>query len=95
MVGAIADWFTVGRPVSPPAGQRPHRRYCPGANGKSARNWPALSGKNFLSEAAISDAKLYSMDATRKVAGWLSQPENGILIAGQMAAGSAAMVVTR
>lgn len=92
MVGGIADWFAVTALFRHPLGLKiPHTAIVPRRKHEIGQKLARFVRQNFLSEQAIAD-KLHSMDATRKVAGWLSQPENSALIAEQMAAGGAAIV---
>lgn len=92
MVGGIADWFAVTALFRHPLGLKiPHTAIVPRRKREIGQKLARFIRQNFLSEEAIAD-KLSSMDATRQIAGWLSQPENSTLIAEQMAAGGAAIV---
>ncbi|MCI0398327.1 MAG: DUF445 domain-containing protein, partial [Chloroflexi bacterium] len=92
MVGAIADWFAVTALFRHPLGLKiPHTAIIPRRKREIGEKFARFVRQNFLSEEVITD-KLHSMEATRKVAEWLSQPENSGQIAEQMAAGVAAVI---
>lgn len=92
MVGAIADWFAVTALFRHPLGLKiPHTAIVPRRKREIGEKFARFVRQNFLSEEVITD-KLHSMEATRKVAEWLSQPENSGQIAEQMAAGVAAII---
>ncbi len=91
MVGAIADWFAVTALFRHPLGLKiPHTAIIPKRKDAIAENFGRFVKSNFLSEQVISD-KLYSMNMSKSVALWISQPENSKLIANQVAAGLAGM----
>jgi uncharacterized membrane-anchored protein YjiN (DUF445 family) len=91
MVGAIADWFAVTALFRHPLGLKiPHTAIIPRRKREIGEKLARFVRQNFLTEEVITD-KLHSMEATKKVAEWLSQPENSALIADQLAAGAAAV----
>src|SRR5512134_1245596 len=91
MVGAIADWFAVTALFRHPLGLKiPHTAIIPRRKREIGEKLARFVRENFLTEEVITD-KLHSMEATKKVAEWLGQPENSALIADQLAAGAAAV----
>jgi uncharacterized membrane-anchored protein YjiN (DUF445 family) len=92
MVGAIADWFAVTALFRHPLGLKiPHTAIIPRRKREIGEKLARFVRQNFLTEEVITD-KLHSMEATKKVAEWLGQPENSALIADQLAAGAAAVI---
>ncbi|GAB4458001.1 MAG: DUF445 domain-containing protein [Anaerolineae bacterium] len=92
MVGAIADWFAVTALFRHPLGLKiPHTAIVPRRKREIGEKLARFVRQNFLTEEVIAE-KLYSMEATKKVAEWLGQPENSALIADQLAAGAAAVI---
>ena len=89
MVGAIADWFAVTALFRHPFGLKvPHTAIIPHRKDTIAENFGRFVKQNFLSKPVISD-KLRSMNISKSMAEWLSQPENSQLIARQVAIGLA------
>lgn len=92
MIGAIADWFAVTALFRHPLGLKiPHTAIVPTRKNEIGQKLARFVRQNFLAEEVIAD-RLESLAATRKVAHWLSQPENSALIADQFATGVAAII---
>ncbi len=76
MVGGIADWFAVTALFRHPMGiPIPHTAIVPTRKDKIGRSLGRFVQSNFLSREVIV-TKLRSIGASRKIAHWLSQPEN-------------------
>jgi uncharacterized membrane-anchored protein YjiN (DUF445 family) len=90
MVGALADWFAVTALFRYPLGLKiPHTAIVPNRKEEIGENLGRFVRYNFLSGEVIAD-KLRSMDITRRVVRWLSQPHNSQLIANHVAEAAAA-----
>lgn len=87
MVGAIADWFAVTALFRHPLHLKiPHTAIIPNRKDSLGRSLGLFVQSNFLSEDVIA-GKLRSMSVARRVAGWISQPENSKRTANLAAAG--------
>ncbi|OZM70398.1 DUF445 domain-containing protein [Amycolatopsis antarctica] len=76
MVGALADWFAVTALFRHPLGLRiPHTAIIPRKKDTLGRSLGDFVGSNFLAEDVVRD-KLHRLDMSRRLGGWLSQPEN-------------------
>jgi len=92
MVGAIADWFAVTALFRHPLNLKiPHTAIVPTRKDQIGQTLGRFVKNNFLSAEVISD-RLKSMDATRHLAHWISQPNNSQVIARYVALGLAAVV---
>ena len=92
MVGAIADWFAVTALFRHPLRLKiPHTAIIPNRKHFIAVEFGKFVREKFLSEEVIAQ-KLQSMDATRRLAEWLVQPENSAEVAEQLATGVGAAV---
>lgn len=92
MVGAIADWFAVTALFRHPMGLKiPHTAIIPSRKDSIGQRFGRFVKSNFLSGEVIGD-RLRTMDVTKRVAKWISRPENSELIAGYVAVGLAAVV---
>jgi len=76
MVGGIADWFAVTALFRHPMGiPIPHTAIVPNRKDRIGQSLGRFVQNNFLSREVIVH-KLRSVGAARKMADWLSQPEN-------------------
>jgi uncharacterized membrane-anchored protein YjiN (DUF445 family) len=92
MVGGIADWFAVTALFRHPLGLKiPHTAIIPRRKDALGRRLGRFVKNNFLSGPVITE-RLRATEVTRRVAEWISQPENSELIADQVAIGIAAVV---
>lgn len=92
MVGGIADWFAVTALFRHPLGLKiPHTAIIPRRKDALGRRLGRFVKNNFLSGPVITE-RLRTTEVTRRVAEWISQPENSELIADQVAIGIAAVV---
>ena len=92
MVGAIADWFAVTALFRHPLGLKiPHTAIVPTRKDSIGRMLGRFVRTNFLNAEVIS-GKLRSMDVTRSLAQWLSQPDNSAMLANYVAVGLAGVV---
>jgi uncharacterized membrane-anchored protein YjiN (DUF445 family) len=92
MVGAIADWFAVTALFRHPLNLKiPHTAIIPTRKDSIGLTFGRFVKNNFLSAEVIS-GRLQSMDITRRLAGWVSRPENSYVIANYVAIGLAAVV---
>lgn len=92
MVGAVADWFAVTALFQHPLGLKiPHTAIIPRRKDDIASQFGEFVQHNFLSETVIAE-KIRSMDLSRRVARWISEPENARAIAEQVTAGLAGVV---
>ncbi len=92
MVGAVADWFAVTALFQHPLGLKiPHTAIIPNKKNEIAEQFGEFVQHNFLSETVITE-KIRSMDLSRRVARWISEPENAKQIAEQVTTGLAGVV---
>lgn len=92
MIGAIADWFAVTALFKHPAGLKiPHTAIIPTRKDEIAAQFGEFVQRNFLSEAVVGE-KIRSMNLSRRVAGWLVEPDNARAVAEQVTAGLAGIV---
>jgi uncharacterized membrane-anchored protein YjiN (DUF445 family) len=92
MVGALADWFAVTALFRYPLGLKvPHTAIVPNRKDEIGQRLGHFVKTNFLTGEVIID-KLRTMDITRRVALWISQPKNSELIAAQVATGISAVI---
>jgi uncharacterized membrane-anchored protein YjiN (DUF445 family) len=76
MVGAIADWFAVTALFKHPLGLPiPHTALIPKRKEMLGRSLEEFVGENFLQETIIRD-RIKVAELSRRVAAWLSEPEN-------------------
>nr|WP_026360441.1 DUF445 domain-containing protein [Amycolatopsis nigrescens] len=76
MVGALADWFAVTALFRHPLRLKiPHTAIIPSKKDALGSSLGEFVGSNFLSEAVVRD-KLRRVDISKRLGGWLSQPEN-------------------
>ncbi len=86
MVGALADWFAVTALFRYPLGLKiPHTAIIPNRKQHIARSFGTFFREKFLSADNVSN-KLQSLDATRKAAQWITQPQNSERVANQIVA---------
>lgn len=80
LVGGFADWFAVTALFRHPLGLPiPHTAIIPKNKDRIALNFGSFIERNFLSRELI-EAKLGSFDVSYKIAGWLSQEKNALLL---------------
>jgi len=92
MIGAIADWFAVTALFRHPLGIKiPHTAIIPNRKDNIAEQFGDFVQQNFLSEDLISE-KVRSMNLSRRVAGWVVEPDNASAIADQVTAGLSGVV---
>ena len=92
MVGAVADWFAVTAIFKHPLGLKiPHTAIIPNRKDDIAAQFGEFVQHNFLSPDVITD-KIRSMGLSRRVATWISAPENASAIANQITTGLAGVV---
>ena len=92
MVGAVADWFAVTALFQYPLGLKiPHTAIIPKRKDDIAEQFGGFVQNNFLSESVITE-KIRSMGLSRRVARWISEPENAHAVAEQVTAGLAGIV---
>lgn len=92
MVGALADWFAVTALFRHPLGLKiPHTAIVPNRKEEIGRQLGLFIKDNFLSRDVISE-RLQTLEITKRVAVWLSRPQNSQLIAKHLAEGLAAAV---
>ncbi|MEV4596302.1 DUF445 family protein [Amycolatopsis sp. NPDC049253] len=85
MVGALADWFAVTALFRHPLGLRiPHTAIIPNKKDQLGNSLGDFVGSNFLSEDVIRD-KLKRVEISRRLGGWLSQPENAERVTSELA----------
>ncbi|WP_246257564.1 DUF445 domain-containing protein [Amycolatopsis anabasis] len=85
MVGALADWFAVTALFRHPLRLRiPHTAIIPSKKDTLGRSLGEFVGTNFLSESVIRE-KLRRVDVSRRLGGWLSQPENAERVTSELA----------
>jgi uncharacterized membrane-anchored protein YjiN (DUF445 family) len=96
MVGALADWFAVTALFRYPLGLKiPHTAIIPNKKDALGNNLGAFVGANFLSEAVVRD-KLRRVEISRRLGGWLAQPQNAERVTSELATFvRAAMTVLR
>ena len=89
VVGGLADWFAVTALFRHPLGiPIPHTAIIGKQKDRIGRIIGNFVQQHFLAREAVS-AKLREMRIAERVAGWISQPENGQRIAAQLASGLA------
>lgn len=87
MVGAIADWFAVTALFRHPLNLKiPHTAIVPTRKDTIGRTLAYFVRNNFLTATVISE-RLRSMEATRRLAEWLSRPDNSQQLANYVALG--------
>lgn len=92
MVGALADWFAVTALFRHPLGLKiPHTAIIPNRKDSIAEQFGEFVQLNFLSEDVISE-KVRSMNLSRRVAGWVTEPNNADAVAEQITAGLTGVV---
>lgn len=92
MVGALADWFAVTALFRHPLGLKiPHTAIIPTRKDSIAEQFGEFVRQNFLSEDVISE-KVQSMQLSKRVAGWIVEPDNANAIADQVTAGLSGVV---
>lgn len=92
MIGAIADWFAVTALFQHPLGLKiPHTAIIPNRKNEIANQFGDFVQANFLSEDVIAE-KVRSMKLSRRVAGWLVEPENARAVSEQVTTGLAGVV---
>lgn len=85
MVGALADWFAVTALFRHPLGLRiPHTAIIPNKKDQLGNSLGDFVGSNFLSEDVIRD-KLKRVEISRRLGGWLSQPDNAERVTSELA----------
>ncbi|MGW4484005.1 DUF445 domain-containing protein [Amycolatopsis sp. NPDC004368] len=85
MVGALADWFAVTALFRYPLGLRiPHTAIIPNKKDQLGTSLGDFVGSNFLSEDVIRD-KLKRVEISRRLGGWLSQPDNAERVTSELA----------
>ncbi|MET7991237.1 DUF445 family protein [Amycolatopsis sp. NPDC005232] len=85
MVGALADWFAVTALFRHPLGLRiPHTAIIPNKKDQLGNSLGDFVGSNFLSEGVIRD-KLKRVEISRRLGGWLSQPDNAERVTSELA----------
>jgi uncharacterized membrane-anchored protein YjiN (DUF445 family) len=85
MVGALADWFAVTALFRHPLGLRiPHTAIIPSKKDALGSSLGEFVGTNFLSESVIRD-KLRRVDISRRLGGWLAQPEHAERVTSELA----------
>jgi uncharacterized membrane-anchored protein YjiN (DUF445 family) len=76
MVGAIADWFAVTALFRHPLGLPiPHTALVPRKKDEFGKSLEEFFAENFLNEQVIRE-RLAATDLSRRVAAWLTEPEN-------------------
>jgi uncharacterized membrane-anchored protein YjiN (DUF445 family) len=89
MVGALADWFAVTALFRHPLGiPIPHTAIVPTRKERIGRSLGGFVQNNFLSREVVG-AKLQGLNIGRRIAEWLSEPENARTIAMHAARGLA------
>jgi uncharacterized membrane-anchored protein YjiN (DUF445 family) len=89
MVGALADWFAVTALFRHPLGiPIPHTAIVPTRKERIGRSLGGFVQNNFLSREVVG-AKLRGLDLGRRIAEWLSKPDNARTIATHAARGLA------
>lgn len=92
MVGAIADWFAVTALFRHPLGLKiPHTAIIPNRKDSIADQFGEFVQLNFLSEDVISE-KVRSMKLSRRVAAWITEPDNARAVAEQITTGLSGVV---
>ena len=87
MVGALADWFAVTALFRHPLGiPIPHTAIVPTRKERIGISLGGFVQNNFLSRDVV-DAKLRGLGLGRRIAEWLSKPENARIIATHAARG--------
>jgi uncharacterized membrane-anchored protein YjiN (DUF445 family) len=85
MVGALADWFAVTALFRYPLGLKiPHTAIIPSKKDALGSSLGEFVGANFLSETVVRD-KLRRVEISRRLGGWLVQPENAERITSELA----------
>jgi uncharacterized membrane-anchored protein YjiN (DUF445 family) len=85
MVGALADWFAVTALFRHPLGIKiPHTAIIPSKKDALGSSLGEFVGANFLSEEVVRD-KLRRVEISRRLGGWLVQPENAERITSELA----------
>ena len=91
MVGAIADWFAVTALFRHPLGLKiPHTAIIPTRKDFIGDELGRFVREKFLAEEVIAQ-KLQSMALTRRMTGWLVQPQRSAQVAEQLAIGVEAL----
>ncbi|GAA1980608.1 DUF445 domain-containing protein [Amycolatopsis minnesotensis] len=85
MVGALADWFAVTALFRHPLRLKiPHTAIIPNKKDALGNSLGEFVGSNFLSETVVRD-KLRRVDISKRLGGWLSQPENAERVTSELA----------
>jgi uncharacterized membrane-anchored protein YjiN (DUF445 family) len=85
MVGALADWFAVTALFRHPLGLKiPHTAIIPSKKDALGSSLGEFVGANFLSESVVRD-KLKRVEISRRLGGWLKEPENAERITSELA----------
>ncbi|SFQ41868.1 Uncharacterized membrane-anchored protein YjiN, DUF445 family [Amycolatopsis arida] len=85
MVGALADWFAVTALFRHPLGLRiPHTAIIPRKKDVLGNSLGDFVGENFLAEDVVRD-KLRRVEVSRRLGGWLAQPENAERVTAELA----------
>ncbi|WP_410656798.1 DUF445 domain-containing protein [Amycolatopsis sp. lyj-112] len=85
MVGALADWFAVTALFRHPLRIKiPHTAIIPNKKDALGSSLGDFVGSNFLSESVIRE-KLSRVEVSKRLGGWLSQPENAERVTSELA----------
>lgn len=85
MVGALADWFAVTALFRHPMRIKiPHTAIIPNKKDALGSSLGDFVGSNFLSESVIRE-KLSRVEVSKRLGGWLSQPENAERVTSELA----------
>ncbi|WP_410606055.1 DUF445 domain-containing protein [Amycolatopsis sp. lyj-90] len=85
MVGALADWFAVTALFRHPLGIKiPHTAIIPNKKDALGSSLGDFVGSNFLSESVIRE-KLSRVEVSKRLGGWLSQPQNAERVTSELA----------
>ncbi|MBB5854570.1 DUF445 domain-containing protein [Amycolatopsis umgeniensis] len=85
MVGALADWFAVTALFRHPLRIKiPHTAIIPNKKDALGSSLGDFVGSNFLSESVIRE-KLSRVEVSKRLGGWLSQPQNAERVTSELA----------
>jgi uncharacterized membrane-anchored protein YjiN (DUF445 family) len=85
MVGALADWFAVTALFRHPLGLKiPHTAIIPNKKDVLGNSLGDFVGSNFLAEDVVRE-KLRRVETSRRLGGWLAQPDNAERVTAEFA----------